>query len=842
MKAIRILCASTALVLPAAAMAQSSGTVDFENNAIVVTGTRTSSVGGVEAPDTSKARAVLNSELIQHQVPGQTVDDIINQVPGVSFQNNDPYGSAGGTLTIRGFDNTRISQTFDGIPLNDSGNYALYSNQQLDPELIEQVNVNLGSTDVDSPTASASGSTVNYRTRLPDRDFHVRLQGSVGEYDFFRVFGVVDTGEFTPWGTRAFFAASMAQNDNVFNHRGQIYKQQYNARIYQPLGTNGDYISIAGHYNQNRNNFFGSVPLRTDGDIGDFGEAPRRFPLTRDERFYTIARCTINTVARPGVADSANGCGSSFDERFNPSNTGNIRINSRFTLADGLVLTVDPSYQYVKANGGGTATGREGFRNVGGELLTGYQAGSPYYGRDLNGDGDLLDTVRVLAPSQTQTHRFGVIASLRYDINDNNTVRIAYSYDHARHRQTGETGLLQVNGEPFDVFPVNDPLTDAGGNILEKRDRLSYAILNQISGEYRGEFFDGRLVLNVGVRAPFFERNLNNNCFTSSATGFVECYSTNSAAEAAYAAANPTIQGPQKRVLRYNAVLPNVGLTYDLTSHASVFFNYSRGLQVPGTDNLYNSFFFAPGTPEATPSPETTDNFDLGVRYRSGGLIAQLSGWYTIFQNRLASSYDPELDRTVYRNLGTVDKYGIDGYVSWQAMPQLQFYVFGSYLWSNIRDNVQSGGGTGIDCGSSQTNVPTGCLPTAGRREAGAPVYTLGARVQGQLGPIEIGVQAKRTGPRYVNDINLPVFQTIGGTPTQVYGARTPAYNIVDLDIRVPLDWAGFNDRTWFQLNVSNVFDKLYVGGFSGSTPNTTVPFSQIGSPRAIMGTLVVGF
>ena len=43
-----------------------------------------------------------------------------------------------------------------------------------------------------------------------------------------------------------------------------IYKQQYNARIYQPIGTNGDFISIAGHYNQNRNNFFGSLPLRQD--------------------------------------------------------------------------------------------------------------------------------------------------------------------------------------------------------------------------------------------------------------------------------------------------------------------------------------------------------------------------------------------------------------------------------------------------------------------------------------------------------------------------------------------------------------------------------------------------
>ena len=39
--------------------------------------------------------------------------------------------------------------TFDGVPLNDSGNYAIFPNQFLDPELVEQVNVNLGATDVD---------------------------------------------------------------------------------------------------------------------------------------------------------------------------------------------------------------------------------------------------------------------------------------------------------------------------------------------------------------------------------------------------------------------------------------------------------------------------------------------------------------------------------------------------------------------------------------------------------------------------------------------------------------------------------------------------------------------
>ncbi|MGB5076408.1 MAG: Plug domain-containing protein, partial [Sphingorhabdus sp.] len=147
---IRFSFAASAVALAVAsfstsAMAQSTGSVDFEEE-IIVSGTRTTDVAGIQAPDATKAKAVLTQELIERQNPGQTILDTINVIPGVSFQNNDAYGSSGGTLTIRGFDSSRISLTFDGIPLNDSGNYAIYSNQQLDPELIEQVNVNLGTT------------------------------------------------------------------------------------------------------------------------------------------------------------------------------------------------------------------------------------------------------------------------------------------------------------------------------------------------------------------------------------------------------------------------------------------------------------------------------------------------------------------------------------------------------------------------------------------------------------------------------------------------------------------------------------------------------------------------
>src|SRR3546814_17057711 len=98
----------------------------------------------------------------------------------------------------------------------------------------------------------------------------------------------------------------------------------------------------------------------------------------------------------------------------------------------------------------------------------------------------------------------------------------------------------------------------------------------------------------------------------------------------------------------------------------SVFANYSKGLQVPGTDALYNAFFFAPDTDSARPEPETTDNFDLGVRYRTSTVQAQLSGWFTNYNHRLASAYDPVTARNLYRTLARVDKYGFEDSVAWQ--------------------------------------------------------------------------------------------------------------------------------------------------------------------------------
>ena len=850
----------TAAAATAPAYAQSTGSVDFDDDAvIVVSGTRSTDVAGVDIPDSPKAKVQIESELIRRQTPGQTINDTLNLVPGVSFTNNDPFGSLGGSFTIRGFSSDRISQTFDGIPLNDSGNYALYTNQMLDPEIIEYATVSLGSTDVDSPTASAAGGTINIRSKNPDEEFGIMTsltygniisRGNPGDRTMYRAFGKIETGNLTASGLRAYVTASKTQNDSVFSNYGGVDKQQYNAKLFQPIGTNGDFISLAGHYNENRNNFNGSTYRYTGASN------PLQKPSDRFYNLYDGTPCQLATPVFETPADLANpvnidangnyidpdgynSCGTPFERRYNPSNTGNVRVNSRFTLSDKLTLTVDPSFQYVKANGGGTSIGYEGLSE--GDGYTGgiytadtrnglrydadrdrYNSTQYYYfgGVDLNGDGDTLDYVTILSPSHTRTNRYGVIANLIYDITEGQRVRLAYTFDRARHRQTGTAGALLPNGEPVDVFPINDPLLDANGIAPQKRNRKSFATLHQVSAEYRGEF--GPLVAELGVRAPFFTRDLNQYCVTTDASGNTNCINGD-AAIADYVEANPNAVAPKSAKYTYDRLLPNVGLTYNFTPNASIFASYAKNLSVPGTDALYGSLYVG-----VAPTPETSDSFDLGVRYQSRNIQAQLSGWYNRYYNRLASAYDAELDRTITRNLGTVDKYGFDGSVAWQPVRNFSLYVFGSYLKSDIKEDVLAG----KTCRSSDsafcyTDGGFAYYETSGRREAGAPKFTVGTRAQGTLGPVDLGFQVKRTGERYLNDINT---------------IELPGYTVADADIRLNLGYFDEDlDKAYFQVNITNLFDEVYIG--SAPTGLTTgAEYVNIGSPRAITASLIWGF
>jgi iron complex outermembrane receptor protein len=811
--------AVVAVAAPIAAFAQSTGSIDFEDS-IVVTGGRSASDGveGIIIPESTKARAVLTQEIIARQSAGQTVLSSLNLVPGVNFTQSDAYGSAGGNLRIRGFDGNRISFTLDGFQLNDSGNYAIYSNQTVDPEIIEQVNVNLGATDVDSPTASSSGGTVNLRTKVPSDDFGVLLSGSAGRYDYFRLFGMIETGEIGPWGTKMFASASTARNNN-FKGPGSAEKQQYNFRIYQPLSHSGDFISLAGWWNVNRNNFyrnpsvndmrtlFSAPTIPAAANISAANPLVLKLSDAQQDRLFSFEN---DAVCNNPVA----GCTNYYGVRINPSNTGNVRFNSRHTLTDNLVFTLDGAYAYTLANGGGFTQIAENSALIKGSKATGV---------DYNGDGDTNDTIGFYTPNNTNTNRYTVLASLIWDITPEHRVRLAYTFDRAKHRQTGEWGFLTANGSPENVFGGRNgrPVLNADGFQMQQRDRTSIALLNQVAGQYIGKFLDEKLRVEVGVRAPFFKRDLDNNCYQQVTGAFATCTSQPASQ---LVIVSPTalppyptgaLYAPFKANYKYNKVLPNVGLTYNLTPEAGIFASYSKGMSSPRTDNLYRA-------PIVNVTPETTDSFDLGARYTSSKIQAQLTGWYIGFKNRIVTSFDQEQGISVDRNVGKVTAYGVDANIAYQPIKELTLYTFASYNHSRLKDDVQIGGTTAAPI----------FAPTAGKRVTETPDWMVGGRAQVDVGPVSVGSQVKYVGSRFATDVN---------------DVKVPSYTLVDLDARFSLsEWGAKN--TYFQLNVMNVFNKFYFGnistqinagtinGAAGANPNFT-----IGSPRTIMGTVTVG-
>ncbi|MSO73055.1 MAG: hypothetical protein EXQ84_05530 [Rhodospirillaceae bacterium] len=278
-----------ALAVSGAAFAQSSGTLQMEE--IVVFAHRvTETLGGlIAAEQIAKSRSSISQIFIETQNVGQSIAQSINLLPGVNFTNSDPYGSSGGNLRLRSFDGNRISLTFDGVPLNDTGNYAIFTNQLVDPEIVERTTVNLGTTDADSPTAAATGGTINVLTRRPADGFGMTGTAAHGDDNYRRFFAMLDTGILGSVGTAAFLSYSYQKYDK-FRGPGNLEKNQFNGKAYQPIGQGRDFISIAFHYNQNRNAFYRNI---SKAEVAFYGY-----------NFDNLASCTL--ASRPGGAGAQN--------------------------------------------------------------------------------------------------------------------------------------------------------------------------------------------------------------------------------------------------------------------------------------------------------------------------------------------------------------------------------------------------------------------------------------------------------------------------------------------------------------------------------------------------------
>ena len=873
------------LMMSGPGFAQSTGTQAVEGIESVTVIGEVYSGGGIMKPITvPKERSTITQDFINTQPAGQSVFDALNKVPGYNFTNNDPYGNSGGNIRIHGFDGNHISFTWDGMPLNDTGNYAIFTNQVADSEIIASASVNQGTTDVDSPTAAATGGVVSIITSRPNPEWGAMMDTSFGSNNYKREFLRLDTGEFGPWRTTAFVTGSYTSYDK-FKGPGFLQKKQVNAVIFQDLADLG-WVQLAMHWNSNRNHFYnnptfyptvstlqmvGGVPTGVvPGPLGTPG-----FPAAPNIAYSPAGNFTgtgaINNALGFGLqwdqaptctrvaggpgAQLDNLCTNFYGVRINPSDTGNIRLSSLLRISEDLTLTVDPSIQYVLANGGGYTSLSETDPRLAGSRRPGILGG------DINGDGDMLDTIGVYSPNNTNTIRYGLNTSLVWQVTPDHTVQLAYTGDFGFHRQTGQYGLLDSTGRPFDPFAgyrdLGSRILSADGVPVRGRDRRSHAFLHQVAFDYEGNFWEDILHVSAGVRSPFMTRDLNQLCYLqvtgASNVGFPTCTTAiptsavgangtvtlPQAPGASAAVVNGLYVPPSQKTVNFNRVLPNAGIALSPFGPMHQFFiAYAQGLAAPRTDNLYNGGNNgkcvvggspAPNNPGcvyssfSTVNPETSVNYDLGYRFTSDTVVAAISAYNTQFKNRIVTSFDQEQGISIDRNIGSVNVAGVDAEASVQLMPELSIYGSASYTHSRVSAGPQAI--ILVGAGGAPINL-------AGKTLVETPDWTMSQRVEYKWGGLTMGFGGKYVGARFATDNN---------------DYKVPGYFTADADLTYDLGEIGWTG-SYLKVNGYNLFNEKYLGSISSkpcfiptlpsSSACGSLPTFVVGSPQTFQVTL----
>jgi iron complex outermembrane receptor protein len=204
----------------------------------------------------------------------------------------------------------------------------------------------------------------------------------------------------------------------------------------------------------------------------------------------------------------------------------------------------------------------------------------------------------------------------------------------------------------------------------------------------------------------------------------------------------------------------------------------------------------------------------VGYRFQGGSVTASAALWKSDYENRIVTSFDPDLGFSVDRNVGPVDLWGFDLAVGAEVVEGLSLYGSASYNNSEVQENLPLSA--------------SGTLQTKGKQLVETPEWTFGTRAEYAFGPVVLGLQGKFVDERFATDVN---------------DEAAPSYTVFDADLRYSFPM--FGRESFVQLNVINLADKEYLGSVATSrfsTTPSTLPLYAVGAPRTFQLTMQTSF
>ncbi len=793
------LMASAAFVMPVAAQTTTEvGQINVESAPQNAPG-----AGYIIPEDSPKERSTVTQAAIDQQPASANIFQLMNRLPGVNAYSTDATGLFGGQLSMRGFNSDEIGFTIAGAPVNDSGNYAIYPQEYVDAENMQEIDVNQGAPDADQPQGGAVGGAVSLIPQEPTDKFRIKIVQSLGQLDFFKSFGRIDTGNIADTGMKAFISYSKAETDK-FKGPGGANRDHIDAGWVWET-EQGTKFSAYSIFNSSIASQFAAPTLAQYKQFGRYFDEEPNFP-----GFPPAVKGTAQNQGATGAIPSAYpgftyNPSNYYGFRVNPFNNEIASFNANIKVLDNLHVSITPYYWNGYGNGGGfstiseasTTTAYNGYGSSGFPL---YKGAAPYASADLNGDGDKLDSIAYYRPSITSTQRPGVNTGITYQPVEWDTIKFGIDFDHSRHHQTQPYETINADGS-VNVWANTNLLTRADGSIVQGRDQLTFNDTTVAFFENTLSLIDDTLKIVTGIKRQEVSRDGYNNLPVALATG------------------NQAVIHPSLDYLNY---LPEFQVSYHITSENSVFANLQKNARAPSNYTLYESYYDTIGDQKQ----ETSWNLDVGYRYQTQLMLASLSFFATNFQNRqlnIALPGDPT--ETTDVNAGTVHNRGFEAELG-TAKPVYDFNLYGSVSYT--KSIIES-------------NLPTavGYVPTAGKVYPNAPKWL----VSGVFEYV----------PSYMPGayLSLSPKYTSARESTLINDEKIKGFTDVDLAAGYRFEDGMFSENlhnTSIQFNVVNLLDRDYLFfGLSASSTQIaahnvvtstgkvysgTAPSYSVGAPR----------
>lgn len=592
--------------------------------------------GGLIRPQHStQARSIIGRAYMDIQPPGATAFQLVSMLPGANVATSDPFGLAPQTnISVRGLNGDSLGYVLEGMPLNDVAYYGGSPSQFADSENYNEVGLQQGSADLNSPVLNAVGGLMSLKFRDPSLKPGGLASFSYGSYNMRRGFLRLETGELGHSGIRAFASYS---NSHVDNWRGAGHddRQHIDFKALKEWGQHNR-ISLLGSWNRTITSYYPGINMTTWKQNGIHSNLATHFNPNNSSQ------------------------GSDYWKLWrDPEETLYLGAPLHFTLNRHFSVDLTPYAQGAYGNYPSGST----LNTTGNYLGT-----QPTEGiLDLPGNKDGSAPIRW--NSTQRSYRSGLNAALHAHYGWNNFV-LGYWYDYTDDTEKQPFTAVQNDGVSHNIWADNthDQIHLNDGQLLLAG---SFHTMSQVNAIFLGDhisLFHNKLAIDLGFKEVMLSRWGANG-----------------------------LPGPQHAVgVNTAEPLPRLGVRWSFTPHDQLFFNTTTNFRAPDVTAYYNTYALTSPTPSGIGTSNLKNEYSISeeIGYRRTGrwIIGSVTFFNYNFTNRQITTQNTTGTMSYSVNAGGQTSRGIDIEFGTRPWHHISPYMSFEYLHATIDNNLPSNG------------------------------------------------------------------------------------------------------------------------------------------------------